>query len=143
MKRTAAILIAVLLISPALGGLRVEAATIRILVLNGKDGKPVQGRTVEISAPGANFEPIVKGITDQQGLIEADTEHLPERIAIYVKGLLLCRGKYIGTSLQSVDDITSAGVVESNDCSPKANRDREPGTLVLFVRRESLSEFFD
>ncbi len=126
-----------------LGTLRLEATTLRILVLNGKDGKPAPGRTVEILKPGPSSEPLVTGKTDRQGFFNIDSSVLPKRIAIYVKGRLLCKGTYRGTSIQSVDEIISGGVVESNDCNSKVNRGREPGVMVLFVRRENLSEIFD
>jgi hypothetical protein len=122
---------------------RLEAANIRVLVLDGKHGKPVQGRVVEILRPGANATPIIQGKTNQQGVFETDFASLPDRIAVYVKGRLLCSGKNRGTSLQSTDEILSVGVVSPNGCNPKVERAREPRVLVLYVRRESLQEFWD
>jgi hypothetical protein len=98
---------------------------------------------VEILPPGTSSKPLVKGITDQQGVFEVDAKLLPKRVAVYVKGRLLCKGSYRGTSVQSVDEIISVGVVESNDCNSKVNRGRQPGQLVLFIRRENLSEILD
>jgi len=60
-----------------------------------------------------------------------------------VKGRYLCAGKNIGTSVQGLDEIIAHGVVESSSCNPKVLRSPEPGMLVLFVRRETLSELLD
>jgi hypothetical protein len=125
------------------GSLRVEAGTIRVLVLNGKDGKPAQGRTVEILPPGTTSKPLFKGTTDQHGIFEIDAAKLPNRIAVLVKDRLLCKGTFRGTSVQSLDEIISLGVVESNDCNAQVNPPREPGLLILFVRREKMPEIFD
>ena len=49
----------------------------------------------------------------------------------------------MGTSVQFLDGIVKRGVVESNSSNSKVQHRLEPGTLVLFVRRESLKELFD
>jgi hypothetical protein len=137
-SRTILLLIAMLLI-----GSRLEAARLRVLVLNGKDGKPASGRTVEILTPGPSAAPLVKGKTDQQGFFEIGTDVLPDRVSVYVKGRLLCKGSRIGTSIQSIKEILSHGVVESNDCNNSVTHAQEPGLLILFVRHENLSEILD
>lgn len=124
-------------------GARLEAAKLRVLVLNGKDGKPASRRTVEIFRPGPSAAPIVKGKTDQQGFFEIGTDVLPDRVSIYVRGRLLCKGLCVGTSVQSIEEILSQGIVESNDCNTNVIRAREPGLLILFVRHENQSEIFD
>ena len=131
----------VLLIVLLLAGLRLEAATLRVLVLDGLASPHGVGR--RFSHPELVLNLLVKRITDQQGVCETEVDLLPRRVAIYVKGRLPCNGKYRGTSVQSVDVIISVGVVESNDCNSKVNHRREPGMLVLFVRRASLPEILD
>jgi len=120
----------------------VQAATLRVLVLDGQSGKPVPGRTVEIYSDKPASEPVVKGLTDQKGIFST-TSQLPKQIAVHVKGRYLCTGKNHGTSVQRLDDILSTGVVDSNSCGRKVSPPPEPGELILFVRHESLAEFLD
>jgi hypothetical protein len=122
----------------------VDAVTLRILVLDGKSGKPISAREVEIQTPGSKSpgELLERGITDNNGVFSSTTK-FPRRVAVHVKNRYLCAGKNLGTSVQLLDDITTHGVVEGNSCNSKIQHAPEPGTLVLFVRRESLKEFLD
>jgi len=121
-----------------------KAATLRIVVLDGKSGKPVRGREVEIYTPASKSpgELVAKGVTNNDGAFSSVTR-LPERIAVHVKGRYLCAERNVGTSVQRVADILDHGVVESNSCNSKMLRAAEPGTLTLFVHRESVKEFLD
>lgn len=129
----------------ALTILNVGAAELRVVVLDGKSGKPIEGRTIEISSgePSSSSPPVlVKGVTDRMGVFLTDAK-LPERIAVHVKGRYLCTGRNYGTSIQRLDTIMSSGVAEQNLCSPKVSHPPTAGELILFVRRESAAEFFD
>jgi hypothetical protein len=119
-----------------------EAATLRILVLDGKSGKPVSGRVVEVFSKEPASAPVVSGVTDQKGVLSIATP-LPKEIAVHIKGRYLCTGNNQATSVHNLDDILSVGVVETNLCNYKVLASPEPGELILFVRRESAKEFLD
>ena len=120
--------------------------TLLVLVLDGKSGNSVSGRTVTVhdveTFSKSPLHPLVKGQTDQRGVF-ATTVKLPERITIEVKGRYLYESKWYGANNFSVNDILSTGIVDSNLCSSKVLRSPMPGELILFVRHESLKELFD
>jgi hypothetical protein len=121
-----------------------EAVTLRVLVFDGKTGKPVRGCEVHIYSLGSNSpgKLIGKGLTDETGTFSATSKY-PAQIAVSVKGRFLCSGRDMGTSVRKLDDILTHGVVEANKCNPAVLHAVEPGTLTLFVRRETLQEFLD
>jgi hypothetical protein len=119
--------------------------TLRILVLDGKTGKPVRGREVHIyglASKSSSGKLIEKGPTDESGAYSVTAEY-PTQIAVSVKGRFLCAGRDMGTSVRSLEDILTHGVVEANKCNPTVAHVAEPGTLTLFVRRETLQEVLD
>jgi hypothetical protein len=122
-----------------------EAVTLRVLVLDGNNGKPVRGREVGITL---SRNEMVKGRTDSDGVFSV-TRKFPESINIFVIGRPRCDLKKPATSITSitslvkVEDIVTRGVVESNSCNPNVKRSAVPGTLTLFVRHETVAEILD
>jgi hypothetical protein len=120
-----------------------EAVTLRVLVLDGNNGKPVRGRGVKITS--SRTDELVTGRTDNDGVFSV-TRKFPEKIAVFVIGRPRCVDKKaaaITTSLVKVEDIVTQGVVESNSCNSKVQRSALPGTLILFVRHETVAEILD
>ena len=117
-----------------------DAVTLRVLVLNGNNGKPLRGRVVYITS---EREELVKGRTDNDGVFSV-TRKFPESIYVFVIGRPYCtETKTATTSLVKVEDIVTGGVVESNSCNSKVQRSALPGTLTLFVRHETVAEILD
>jgi hypothetical protein len=122
-----------------------KPVTLRILVLDGKTGKPERGREVhiyELASRNSSGKLIGKGLTNENGTYSAISEY-PAQIAVSVKGRFLCTGRDMGTSVRNLSDILTHGVVEANKCNLAMSHSAEPGTLILFVRRESLAEVLD
>ena len=119
-----------------------QPTNIRVLVLDGNNGTPLRGHIVEIYSNQPAPDPIVRGATDQNGLLTVAAP-LPSQIAVHVKGRYLCSGKHHGTFVQALKDIVSTGVADENLCAPKVSRHARPGELILYVRRETISELLD
>jgi hypothetical protein len=122
-----------------------KSVTLRILVLDGKTGAPERDREIhiyELASKASSGKLIEKGMTNESGSYSATSEY-PAQIAVSVKGRFLCTGRDMGTSIRSISDILTHGVVEANKCNPSLSHAAEAGTLILFVRRESLQEFLD
>ena len=115
-----------------------EAVTLRVLVLDGNNGKPVRGRGVKINSSG---DELVTGRTDTDGVFSV-TRKFPEKISVFVIGRPRCADKNTATVVK-VEDIVTQGVVDSNSCNSKVQRSALPGTLILFVRHETVAEILD
>ena len=120
-----------------------KAQTLRVQILNGKNGKPVANEHVNLFRNGDFADPAgnynVPGFgTDAAGIftvsqIAPDTRSF----AVYVDWHKPCATKRTTFSMQ---DIFSKGIVSENSCKAKVGRIAEPGTLILFVRNETFFE---
>ena len=140
--RIIALALVTILAGLAYGQSNDNAVTIRILVLDGHNGKPVRGHEVQVLS---SRDLLAKGHTNDDGILSV-TRKLPDSIIVIVAGRPLCVDKNKAaepTSLLNVQDILSRGVVEANSCSSQVRHSALPGTLVLFVRRENVSEVLD
>jgi hypothetical protein len=146
--RLRAVLLAILslLAGSVHGQVANEAVTLRVLVLDGNNGKPVRGRGVKITS--STTDELVTGRTDNDGVFSV-TRKFPKNINVGVIGRPRCDVKKPATSiifitsLVKVEDIVTRGVVESNSCNPNVKRSAVPGTLTLFVRHETVAEILD
>jgi hypothetical protein len=131
--------------SSATNASELKQTSIRILVFDGKSGKPFSGRVVKVSSLSPKDRSalrILEGKTDEKGVFSISAP-LPDEIAVHVKDRFMCKGPRIGTSVRRLKQIVDSGVSEPNLCNPKVQRAAKAGELVLYIRRESLREFFD
>jgi hypothetical protein len=121
-----------------------NAQTLRIQVLYGKTGKPVANEHVNIFR-GEGFGDLAenKGVrgfnTDADGVITtSDIAQDVHAFYVFVDWHRQC-SRTIQVKFP-LDQVFEKGVVSENTCKPKLQRTAEPGTLILFVRDETLFE---
>jgi hypothetical protein len=124
-----------------------SAQTLRVQILNGRNGKPVANEHVNLFRTG-DFGDLagdrnVRGFnTDADGAI-ATSDIAPDihSFLVSVDWHRQCtENKKLNPIAFSLQEIFAKGIVSKNTCKPKVKRTAEPGTLILFVRDETLSE---
>jgi hypothetical protein len=130
-----------------LAALATSAQTLRVQILNGKNGRPVANEHVNLFRTG-DFGDLagdrnVRGFnTDADGVITT-SEIAPDihSFLVSVDWHRQCTGNEKSNQIPfSLQEIFAKGVVSENTCKPKIKRTAEPGTLILFVRDETLFE---
>jgi hypothetical protein len=116
-----------------------DAVVLRVLVIDGNNGKPVRGREVLITS---STDELVKGRTDSDGVFSV-TREFPDSISVFVIGRPDCTVKKTATVTLKIEDIVTRGVVEPNSCNSNVKRSAVPGILTLFVRHETVAEILD
>jgi hypothetical protein len=124
-----------------------SAQTLRVQILNGKNGKPVANEHVNLFRTG-DFGDLtgdrdVRGFTtDADGVITtSDISPDIHSFLVSVDWHRQCNeNEKVNRTAFSLPQIFSNGIVSKNSCKAKVQRPAEPGTLVLFVRDETLFE---
>jgi hypothetical protein len=138
-----------LALSPALTPAYAQASAsietqLRILILNGKNGKPVANEHVNIFRAG-DFGDLsgnrnVAGFnTDVNGIVTT-SDIAPDVHAFYVSVDWHRQCTKKNPTTFSLQEVFTKGIVSENTCKPKLVRSASPGTLVLFVRDETFFE---
>jgi hypothetical protein len=124
-----------------------SAQTLRVQILNGKNGKPVANEHVNLFRAG-DFGDLA-GDRDVRGFnTDADGGITTSDIAPEIHSFLVSvdwhrqctENEKVNHIAFSLPEIFAKGVVSENTCKPKIKRTAEPGTLILFVRDETLFE---
>ncbi|MGD0444686.1 MAG: hypothetical protein ABSA39_12190 [Edaphobacter sp.] len=127
--------------------LTASAQTLRVQILNGKNGKPVANEHVNLFRSG-DFGDLagdrnVRGFKTDVDDVITTSDIAPDihSFLVSVDWHRQCteneKSNRIAFSLQ---EIFVKGVVSENTCKPKVKRTAEPGTLILFVRDETFFE---
>ena len=115
----------------------VAAAQITIKVVNGHNGKPLKGTTVDVWFGKKALPPPSQVTTTNDGNAVLAVPDSIETIVIVGQGVGDCRaGKrksYIEANVYRVQDILRTGVVAQNTCGNARNQPT-PGVLVFYVR---------
>lgn len=117
----------------------VAAAQITIKVVNGHNGKPLKGITVDVWFGTEAVPPPTLVTTTNDGTALLAVPHSGETIVIAGQWVGDCRaGKrktksYIDGNVYRIQDIVRTGLVAENTCG-KARNQPTPGVLVFFVR---------
>ncbi len=122
-----------------------EGSVIKVLLINGKNGKPVKHERLLIffqSGQSHTLESDNNGTdphTDANGyaVISLPPSHLPF-VQIWVDYRTLCQSDPNHHAF-SVSQIVSDGASTPNDCG-KASRQSSPGTLIVYARPSTLKE---
>jgi len=120
-----------------------KAQTLRVQILNGKNGKPVVNEHVNVFRTGdfgdlAGNRDHREFNTDANGIFTV-SQIAPETdsFTVAVDWHRPCAKNYAKFSLH---EIFLKGIVSENSCKAKVGRIVEPGTLILFVRDETFFE---
>jgi hypothetical protein len=120
------------------------AQTLRVQVLNGKTGKPVENEHVNLFRGEGSFADLsgntdVAGfVTDARGIISTSKIDSTSRtVWVSVDWHRYCSG---AKPVFTLSQIFSAGIVSANACKPRIRAVAEPGTLIFFVRDETFFE---
>jgi hypothetical protein len=120
-----------------------DAGKIVVRFVNGKNGKTVKDKRVDINLGGRG---VFWQNTDSKGQIELDVHGAePREIAIRPNQVFDCRftrdPKIVlaRSHKYSIDEIFATGVVGQNLCGA-ATADAVPGVLILFVRPKNFQE---
>jgi hypothetical protein len=115
----------------------IAAGQIAIKVVNGHNGKPLKGTTVDVWFGKKALPPPTQVTTTNDGSAFLAVPDPIETIVIAGQGVGDCRaGKptsYIEGNVYRVQDILRTGVVAQNTCG-KARNQPTPGVLVFYVR---------
>jgi 5-hydroxyisourate hydrolase-like protein (transthyretin family) len=117
-----------------------SSQTLVIQVLDGKSGKPLANQRVVVMGQSGSegARRIGDFHTEANGNIAiSPIDPQVRSLSVYVEWHHLC-AKHQATF--SVMNVSSTGLVSENSCNPKIKRTAEPGTLILFVRDETLFE---
>jgi hypothetical protein len=122
----------------------VKTQTLRVQILNGRNGKPVANEHVNVFRTGdfgdlaGNRDHRDDFNTDANGIFTV-SQIAPETdsFRVAVDWHRPCAKSYAKFSLH---EIFSKGVVSENSCKPKLEQSAKPGTLILFVRDETFFE---
>jgi hypothetical protein len=113
------------------------AAQITIKVVNGHNGKPLKGTTVDVWFGKKAVPPPTQVTTTNDGNAFLAVSDSIETIVIVGQGVGDCRAgirkSYIEGNVYRVQDILRRGVVAQNTCG-KARNQPTPGVLVFYVR---------
>jgi len=120
-----------------------NAQTLRVQILNGKNGKPVANEHVNLFRTGkfgdlAGNRDVGGFKTDADGVFTV-SQIAPETdsFTVSVDWHRSCANSYATFSLR---EIFSKVVASENSCKPKLEQSAMPGTLVLFVSDETFFE---
>jgi len=119
---------------------QVLAQSVAVQILDGRTGKSIgKGRIVHVAFTIAPVHTMLTLHTNQQGEIRFDAEGL-KTFSLGVVGYLPCSDKGVGSVPESfaVNEILKDGSASSNDCG-QLNPQISPGSLIYFVKRESLA----
>jgi 5-hydroxyisourate hydrolase-like protein (transthyretin family) len=124
-----------------------SAQTLRVQILNGKNGKPVANEHVNLFRTG-DFGDLagdrnVRGFkTDADGVIAtSDISSDIHSFFVSVDWHRQCNeNEKVNRTAFSLSEVFSKGIVSKNSCKAKVQRPAEPGTLILFVRDETFFE---
>lgn len=133
MRQHQHVLLALLLVVAINCCSRLEAETVTIRVLNGKNGKPVTDEQVNVLFP-VNHRAQLLLHTDKDGDVQFDGDR-GEVFQILPDFYADCRSWQAGTPspLYSVTEVLSEGRLTQNTCS-KMNIEPRRGKLVYFVK---------
>ncbi len=125
--------------------LEADAQPLRVQVLNGRDAQPVVREHVNIFRAGSSGDlsgdrNITGLTTDADGVITISDIALDTKFFyVFVDWHRQCT-KAKNVVPFSLPNVLAKGVVSENTCKPAITRASAPGTLILFVRDESLFE---
>ncbi len=115
-------------------------------MLNGRTGKPLSNEHVILKGQGtpgsADPNPgSADGKTDAAGWLEIPTESLDPAgtVQLYVDGFHIQCAPLPAVSFP-LPQIRSTGIVSQNNCKASITASPVPGTLILYVRDETLFE---
>jgi hypothetical protein len=115
----------------------VSAAQITIKVVNGYNGKPLKGTTVDVWFGKKALPPPTQVTTTNDGNAFLAVPESIETIVIGGQGVGDCRaGKrksFLEGNVYSVQDILRTGVAAQNTCG-KARNQTTPGVLIFYAR---------
>jgi hypothetical protein len=121
-----------------------KSETLRIQILNGKNGKPVANEHVNLFRTGGFGDLTgnrdVAGFTTDANGIMTTSKISPEVQAFFASVDWHRQCTKRNPVAFSLPEIFAKGVVSENSCKSKLERTAEPGTLILFVRDETFFE---
>lgn len=116
---------------------------LRVQVLNGKTGRPITNQRLLLERPGglslAGEHAIPSETTDGEGYVSIPNldASVPD-VKILVDFHRPC--SKLGVHKFSLVKVRVAGIVSENSCKPRISLYPQPGTLIFFVRKETMLE---
>jgi hypothetical protein len=126
---------------------------VTVRVVNGKSGKPMKGRGVDLSAQdarlypraGGNLGPFKEGNTGRDGTVRLSVPP-PRPSSLFVGVGVPSEVIYCGSTPPSfpLEEVMKSGVISENSCDPsgkiRARFKPEPGEILIFMRKLTFRE---